>query len=154
MSPADPKSGATGSISGEPAWPYAGHFDNDQMWAPYRAASKMLLESHRNMAAIMEIQRKFADEYLEIVRREQDLMHDAFEKILHRCADGEGLPTGVGTLTSESFAELYESAVSSLRELGQAMTNAQTQSLDVLRKQTQAATEAAKASEPARKTAA
>src|SRR5215469_15821971 len=153
MSPVDPKPGDPGSISGEAAWPFAGHFDNEQIWAPYRAASKMFLESHRNMAAMMEIQRKLTDEYLQIVRREQDLMHDAFGKILHRCADGEGLPTGVGTLTSESFTELYESAVSSLRELGKAMTDAQTQSLDVLRKQTQAATDAAKSSETDRKTA-
>jgi hypothetical protein len=154
MSPADAKPKETGLMSGDVAWPFAGQFDNEQLWAPYRAASKMLLESQRNMAAMMEIQRKFADEYLQIVRREQDLMHDAFEKILHRCADGDGLPTGVGTLTSESFTELYESAVSSLRELGQAMTEAQTQSLDVLRKSTQAAADAAKTSQADRKTAA
>ncbi|HKD23841.1 MAG TPA: hypothetical protein VKB71_17615 [Rhizomicrobium sp.] len=154
MSPVEPKPGELGWMGGEAAWPFAAHFDNDQLWAPYRAASKMLLESQRNMAAIMEIQRKLADEYLQIVRREQDLMHDTFEKILHRCADGEGLPTGVGTLTSESFTELYESAVSSLRELGKAMTDAQTQSLDVLRRQTQAAADAAKASQADRKTAA
>jgi hypothetical protein len=154
MSPADPKSGESGLFSGETAWPFAGHFDNDQLWAPYRAASKMLLESHRNMAAMMEIQRKLADDYLQIVRREQDLMHDAFGKILHRCADGEGLPAGVGTLTSESFTEIYESALSSLRELGKAMTEAQTQSLDVLRKHTQAAADAAKSAEVDRKTAA
>lgn len=117
-------------------------YDSELLWAPYRTACKLMLEAHHHAATMMEINRKLADDFFGIVRREQDLMHESMEKILLRLADGSGPPTGVGTMTSESLAECYESAVSSLRELGEAMSEARSHSIEALQKHAQAVAEA------------
>jgi hypothetical protein len=126
-------------------WPLAADYNNELLWAPYRTAFRILLEAHHQTATMMQINRELAKEYLEIVHREQSLMHEAVEKILRRLAEGNGSPTGVGTVTSESFAEFYDSAVSSLRELAEAVTDAQSRSIRALQVHLQSDTEAPQA---------
>jgi hypothetical protein len=131
-------------------WPFAGEYDVELLWAPYRTACRFLLEAHHQTTAMMDINRKLTEEYLAIAHREQALMHEAVEKVLHRLADGSGPPTGVGTVTTESLAEFYESAVSGLRELADAMVEAQSRSMEALQKHARAAAEI---SRPERKSA-
>jgi hypothetical protein len=128
-------------------------FDSELVWAPYRMACRLWLEAHHHALAVTEINRRLADEYLGMIRHNQDRAHEAMDKILHRLADGDGLPTGVGTLTTESITELYESAVMGLRELSNAMTEAQSRSIEALQKHAQATAEISR-SEMERRTAA
>ena len=65
---------------------------SELMWGPYRSLAKALLHTHHNCSALVQINRKLADEFRDIARREQDFVLELSEKILDRRAGIEGSP--------------------------------------------------------------
>src|SRR5215469_14287078 len=57
---------------------------NELVWWPYQSLSKTLLQTHHNASALVEINRRLADEMRNIARREQDFVFELSERILHR----------------------------------------------------------------------
>lgn len=129
------KSNKTASETADkkPAWPA---YDSELFWAPYRTASKLLLDAHHSATAMAEINRNLVDEFNTLLRREQDVMLGMSERLLQRFSNSNGSPE---SLTPESFTELYESAMTGAREFGKAVTEAQTRTMEVLREHVQAA---------------
>jgi hypothetical protein len=136
----------------ESPWPLTAHFDSEQFMIPYRTACKLLLETHHRATAIADINRKFFDECLSIMRREQDAMLDISEKMLHRLSHSEGAADSAET--SESFTDFYESAIAGMREMSKAMTDAQARSIEALRDHMRATTQASAPPETRDRTAA
>ena len=146
MSPVSAKLGKNTASGGnalkfENGLPFATLYQSDLWWAPARAAANLLLQTHRNAAAMVRINRKLADEFRGIMRREEDVMLDLSERMFHRMTDGEAKSGDGGSTARESFAQLYETAIAGVRELSQAMTDAQTRSIEALRDHAQAAAE-------------
>ena len=108
---------------------------SELMWGPYRSLSKALLHTHHNCSALVQINRKLADEFRDIARREQDFVLELSEKILHRRAESEGSPKRANLLPAESVDEIFESAISGVREFGQALVDAQIHSIEAFHKQ-------------------
>jgi len=106
---------------------------NELMWWPYRSFSKALLRTHDNLAAFMDVNRKLADEMREIVRKEQDLVMQMSEKILQRAASTKDDGEGHIFHPSLEMEEIYDSAVSGIRQLGKAVADAQIRSIETLR---------------------
>lgn len=108
-----------------------GHYE--LMWWPYRSLSKALLRTHGNLTAFMTVNRKLADEMREIIRKEQDLVLQISEKMLHRAASARD-DGGVESFNRVGEIEdLYDSAVAGIRELGKAVADAQVRSIESLR---------------------
>lgn len=106
---------------------------NELVWWPYRSLSKSLLQTHHNTAAMLEINRMLADEMREIARREQDFLLNLSEKIFSQKNDPESLSRRVSFLPPEAVDEIFETAISGIRQFGQAVADAQIRSLEAFR---------------------
>lgn len=120
---------------------------NELMWWPYQSLSKSLLRTHRNTLALLEVNRLLADEMRDIARREQDFVLNLSEKILNRKADGDGKRANV--LPPETVDEIFETAISGIRQFGQAVADAQVRSIEAFRQHAHEAEKAANHSQAA-----
>lgn len=112
-------------------------FGHEFLWAPARATANMMLRAQRNAMAMMQINRKLADELRGIMRHEQDVMCDVSEKLFTRMTSGNARSEENGS--SEPLGQLYDTAVESMREFNEAVAEAQSRSFAALREHAQAA---------------
>ncbi|HWF64221.1 MAG TPA: hypothetical protein VN685_06385 [Rhizomicrobium sp.] len=99
------------------------NFQSEMVWWPYQSLSKSLLQTHHNASALIEINRMLADEMRNIARREQDFVFELSERILNRKNDGDHKPP-------ETVDEIFESAISGIRQFNQAVVDAQVRSIE------------------------
>ncbi len=137
---------------GQIAWPFSAKLNTEMLRASYRGIFKMMLVANHHAATMAEINRKLVEENLTIFRKEQDALLDATEKMLGHFADSNGAPDP--GIISKSMTELYGTAVAGLREFGQAMNDARSQSVEALRERARATAEVAAEIETELKTAA
>lgn len=112
-------------------------FGNEMFWAPARAAANILLRAQKNAVAMMQINRKLADELRGIMRHEQDVMCEVSERMFKRMTSGAIRSEETGS--AEPFGQLYETAVEGVREFNEAVAEAQTRSIAAFREHAQAA---------------
>jgi hypothetical protein len=115
---------------------------NELVWWPYQSLSKSLLRTHYNTLTLLESNRSLVDEMHDIARRQQDFVFNLSEKILNRRADG-GDGKRVNVLPPETVDEIFETAISGIRQFGQAVADAQVRSIEVFRQQAREAEQAA-----------
>ena len=118
---------------GNPFLPFEMLRVSEVMWAPYRSLTTTLMHAHRNTAALIQINRKLADEFRDITRRQQDFLLDFSEKMLSQVSEGTGASKRVGALPIESMDQYFESAIAGVREFGTAIADAQVHSIEALR---------------------
>ena len=103
------------------------------LWWPYRSLSKMIVQRHRDTRTYMEINRKLLDDLRRIARREQELVLEMSEKMFEKMnAKGASTKSALA-LEPGAMEEICESAIAAIRELGQALSNAQVQSIEAFR---------------------
>lgn len=102
---------------------------NDGFWWPYRSFAKALMETQKDASAYLEANRTLMDEIRDIVRKEQDLSLEISSQML------EGVTkNGKGGIPDPSEVNaMFDRAIASLRELGEAWMDAQVRSLDAMR---------------------
>ena len=115
----------------------------DAWWSSFRSLSNALLHSHHNAAALMEVNRKLADELLEIARRQQNLALDVSEKLLQQMSAAAPAAGRVEPIRPETFDGYFDSAIQGIREFGQAIADAQVHSLEAMREHALALTQKA-----------
>jgi hypothetical protein len=123
----------TGGHKAENILPFQLLSQSELVWWPYRSLSRSLLQTHRNTSAMLEINRMLADEMRDIARREQDFLLNLSEQIFNRKNDGESLSKRVSFLPPETVDEIFETAISGVRQFGQAVADAQIRSLEAFR---------------------
>ncbi len=99
-------------------------------WWPYQSLSRALLQTHRNTVAFMKINRTLLDDLNEINRRHQDLVFDVSEKLFEASTRKRG--DQIATLQPEDVTEVYQVALSGIREFGQAVADAHVRSIEAL----------------------
>jgi len=104
------------------------HFQSELAWWPYQSLSKSLLQTHRNASALIEINRRLADEMRNIARREQDFVFELSERILNRKTENDSKRTEA--MPPETVDEIFESAISGMRQFNQAVIEAQVRSIE------------------------
>jgi len=104
------------------------HFQSEMVWWPYQSLSKSLLRTHHNASALMEINRRLADEMRNIARREQDFVFELSERILNRKSEGDRKAADV--MPPETVDEIFQSAISGIRQFNQAVVEAQVRSIE------------------------
>ena len=104
---------------------------SELVWWPYQALSKSLLQTHHNAAALVDINRMLADEIRSIARREQDFIFEFSERILARRAEGDDRHTEA--MPRETVDEIFETAITGLRQFNQAVIDAQVRSIEAFR---------------------
>ena len=109
---------------------------SELLWWPYRSLSKMILQRHRDTRAYMEINRKLLDDLRRIARREQELVLEMSEKMFEKMNAKGGSARGPLGFELGAMEEMCESAIAGIRELGQALSNAQVQSIEAFREHT------------------
>jgi hypothetical protein len=106
---------------------------SELLWWPYRSLSKIILQTHRDTRAYMEINRKLLDDLRRIARREQELVFEMSEKMFERMKAKDGSTSGAPVVEPGVMEEMCESAIAGIRELGQALSEAQVQSIEAFR---------------------
>jgi hypothetical protein len=101
---------------------------------PVEALSKAMLQSQRDMAAYMKANCAFLEEMQSIVRKEQDIAFEAFDKFLDRFADGNWT-RGPAIIDPKEMTELMDRAMDGVREFGDAWVEAQLRMIDTVRSQ-------------------
>ena len=104
------------------------HFQSEMVWWPYQSLSKSLMRTHHNASALMEINRRLVDELRNIARREQDFVFELSERILNRTNESDHKQPDV--MPPETVDEIFESAISGIRQFNQAVVDAQVRSIE------------------------
>ena len=123
-------------------FPFFSMLQANSWWAPYRAMAHMMGQAERNVALMVQTNRKLADSLREIVRREQDTLLNLTDKMMHELSDNAQKKNG----DAAPSLEIYQTAMEGARDFGQAMVDAQAESLEAVREYTQAAIEAGRQS--------
>jgi hypothetical protein len=106
---------------------------NEDFWWPFRAVSKALLQTQQNSKAYLEANRHLIDEMQNIMRKEQNLVFELSETALNTvCKIGMRTDRNA-PLERGEMSEVFDRAMSGVRELGKAWIDAQVRSLDVMR---------------------
>jgi hypothetical protein len=105
---------------------------NEVFW-PYRALSKALLQTQRNAIGYFEANRQLCAELRLIIRREHDLVSEISKSLLKAMANSGNPNYGTRVLDPNEVNEIFDRAVTGMRELSQAWMDAQTHSLDTMR---------------------
>lgn len=105
---------------------------NDLLWWPYRSLSTALLQTHHNTVAFVQINRKLRDELNDIGRRHQDFVLDLSERLLNTTSQGGDSARKNTAEQPNAMNELYATAVSGMREFGQAVASAHVRSVEAL----------------------
>jgi hypothetical protein len=137
MSPTIPDQAGNGSATdtghnGAAAMPFNFQSHSDAFWSSFRSLSNAFLHTHHNTAALMQVNRKLADELLEIARRQQNYALEFSEKLLHQMSAASPVVKHVESMRPESFDEYFDSAIQGIREFGQAIAEAQVHSLETI----------------------
>ena len=111
--------------NGAAAMPFNFQSHSDAFWSSFRSLSNAFLHTHHNTAALMQVNRKLADELLEIARRQQNYALEFSEKLLHQMSAASPVVKHVESMRPESFDEYFDSAIQGIREFGQAIAEAQ-----------------------------
>jgi hypothetical protein len=101
---------------------------SELVWWPYQSLSKNLLQTHHNASALVEINRVLADEMRNLARREQDFVFELSERILNRKPEADGKRQNV--MPPETMDEIFQTAISGLRQFNQAVVDAQVRSIE------------------------
>ena len=99
----------------------------DLMWQPYLTMSHALLFSQQNLFGFIAVNRELAEEMQAIFRRSRDLAIKISEKTLERAYPSRTM------MSASELDELYDFAVSGMREVGDAALAAQLRSIETLR---------------------
>jgi len=102
--------------------------ESELMWQPYRAMSRVLLQTHLNLAAHMAVNRNLAREMQAILMRAQDMALRMSERAIVRMSMTSGQP-----ISTNEIEEMYDFAADGIRELGEATVAAQIRSIEMLR---------------------
>src|SRR5262245_47215615 len=105
---------------------------NDGFWWPYRTLSKVLLQTQRNAIGYLEANHRLLDAAQRIIRAQQDLASEISEAVLNAMVKS-GNPQSERALDPSEVNQIFDRAVTGLRELNQAWIDAQTHSLDSMR---------------------
>ena len=112
---------------------------SELVWGPYQSLSKSLIQTHHNVSALIEINRVLADEMRSLARREQDFVFELSERILNRKAGGDSKRAEV--MPPETMDEIFETAISGLRQFNQAVVDAQVRSIEAFHRHAREAIE-------------
>jgi hypothetical protein len=88
------------------------------------------METQKDASAYLEANRKLMDEVREILRREQNLSLELSNKLLEDATENGGTRMG----DTSTMNAMFDSAIASIRELGEAWMSAQMRSLDAMRR--------------------
>lgn len=105
---------------------------SELVWWPYQSLSKSLLQTHHNASAMLEINRRLVDEMRNIARREQDFIFELSERIINRKNESDTKHAEV--MPPETVEEIFETAISGLRQFNQAVIDAQVRSIEAFRR--------------------
>ena len=103
---------------------------NDGFWWPYRTFAKALMETQKDASAYLEANRQMMDEIRDIVRKEQDLSLEISGQML----EGAMKNGRAGKPDPSEVNAMFDRAIASMRELGEAWMDAQVRSLDAMRR--------------------
>ena len=118
----------TSTGQGKPDYP-----TYDAFWWPFRTFSKALLQTQRNSTAYLEANRRLIDEMRTIIRKQQDLAIDISDSVLHAVTKANKTAGGSNVLNPAEVNQVFDLAVSRMRELGEAWIDVQVRSLDAMR---------------------
>jgi hypothetical protein len=105
-----------------------------ELWFwPYRSFAQLMMPACHTTLALIHISRELADEFREVVRREQDLLLVQSEKFLRLTCEEPSTGKAPQSFAPEAMEEIYDTTVSGMRELTKAMADAQTRSLMAIR---------------------
>src|SRR5262249_43760018 len=104
----------------------------DGFWWPYRSLARALLATQKNAGAYVEANRLLIDEMRDIVRREEDLALEIFQKAIEAAESGAAA-NGQAMLDTAEINAMFERAILALRELCEAWMNTQMRVLDAMR---------------------
>ena len=116
----------SGSGQGKADYP-----SNDAFWWPFRTFSKALLQTQSNSHAYLEANRRLFDEMRSIIRKQQDLAIDISDSVLNAMTKNN--PKGGNALNPSEVNQVFDLAVTRMRELGEAWIDVQVRSLDAMR---------------------
>jgi len=116
--------------------PFSVLSQSELLWWPYRSMSKIILQTHRYTRVYLEINRKLLDDLRRIGRREQELVLGMSEKMFEKMNSKDGSARGPLALEPGAMEEMCQSAIAGIRELGQALSDAQVQSIEAFREHT------------------
>jgi hypothetical protein len=106
---------------------------NECFWWPFRAVSSALLQTQQNSEAYLEANRHLIDAMRNIIRKEHNLAFELSERVLGTVCKIGMRTNGNAPLESGEMSEVFDRAMSGVRELGEAWIDAQVRSLDVMR---------------------
>ena len=135
--PKSTKNGAASDneIKTETRSPFETFIESDVLLSPYRALSRALLHTHRNTAAFVEINRKFADELRDVIRRQQEFALKLSEDLIRQLPKGMSASKQGRELPRESFGKYFESAIAGARECGQGFADVQVHAFEAFQEQ-------------------
>jgi hypothetical protein len=122
----------------ETANPFDIFAKHDGFWWPFRTVSKALLRTQRNTAAYLEANRRLIDEMRNMVRKEQDLAVEISESIFKALSKSSKAASGGAALDPKEVNEMFDRAMTGMRELSEAWVDVQVRSLDAMRSYTDA----------------
>lgn len=93
--------------------------------ATQRMLSDNILRTSRNMRTLADANRKLLDDMQAIIRRQQDFAFDLTEKLLKDVPGEEGSASQKAKRYRKSFAELFESTSTAMRDLSSVFADAQ-----------------------------
>lgn len=114
------------------AAPASGLIDPGLMLLPYIEFSRAMLRAHHNFHAMMEANRTLADALRDIVRRQQDL---ALEIAEQAWSGADALKSGAPANDRQT---MFQRAADAVREIGQAVIDAQLEAIETLQGETEA----------------
>ena len=106
---------------------------NESFWWPFRAVAKALLQTQQNSAAYIEANRRLIDEMRSIIRKEQNLVFELSESALLTACKVGMLADPSAQIDKAEVNEVFDRAMTGIRELGEAWIDAQVRSLDAMR---------------------
>jgi hypothetical protein len=106
---------------------------DEGFWCPFRAVSEALLQTQQNSVAYLEANRCLVDMARNIMLKEQDLVFELSETAFSTvCRVGMRLDRSAA-IERDEVNEVFNRALTGIRELGEAWIDAQVRSLDVMR---------------------
>src|SRR6266481_1354308 len=95
----------------ELSMPFSVLSQSELLWWPYRTLSKLILQTHRETRAYLEINRKLLDDLRRIARREQELVLGMSEKMFEKMNSKDGSARGPLAFEPNVMEEMCQSAI-------------------------------------------
>jgi hypothetical protein len=103
---------------------------NDHFWWAYPSLAKAFIDNQKAAFAYLQANSKLMDEIRDILGREFDLSLQIFHKML----EGASETNHPAMAESSDVNAIFDGAIASWHELGEAWMNAQERSLDAMRR--------------------